>query len=148
MASTTVSDFVIWTKHIHGDEALVSRLIALRAGETVDLRIGGVIGTWRKMDDGKDGRPTPGLRPLGGAKDHWSRLYESRRGDVVGLELVPLVASGVAEEPRPFEPAPPSDKLVRTEEGRKAALESLLSQAGKGWRSDGPYGPREELYDR
>ena len=148
MASTTVSDVVIWTKHIHGDEALVARLVAMRAGETVELCIDNVTGTWRKMDNGKDGRPTPGLRPLGKAKAHWGRLYESRRGDVIGLDAVALVASGMAEETRPFEPAPPSGKLVRTEESRKRALESLLSQAGKGWRSDGPYGPREELYDR
>lgn len=148
MASTTVSDFVVWTRHIHGDEALVARLVALRAGETIELRIDSVAGTWRKMDDGKDGRSTPGLRPLGKAKDHWGQLYDSRRGDVVGLEAVTPAATGVAEDSRPFEPAPSSGKLVRTEEGRKRALESFLGLAGQGWRSDGRTVTRDDMHDR
>ncbi|MDP2258111.1 MAG: hypothetical protein Q8J89_00160 [Caulobacter sp.] len=148
MASTTVSDFVIWTKHIHGAEVLVEHVLALRAGETIDLRIDGVVGTWRKMDDGKDGRPTPGLRPLGLAKDHWARLYDSRRGEVVGLEAVEFAVAGVAEDSRPFEPAPSSGKLVRTEESRRRALESFLSLAGQGWRSDGRTRTRDDMHDR
>jgi len=148
MASTTVSDFVIWTKHIHDDEALASRLAALRAGETVELRIDGTAGTWRKMDDGRDGRPTPGLRPVGRARDHWRRLYESRRGEVVGLEAVAMAAHGVAEEPRRFEPAPAPGKLVRTEESRKRALESFLALAGQGWRSEGRTLTRDDMHDR
>lgn len=148
MASLTVADFVIWTRHIHGDEALVKRLVALRAGETVELSIDGVTGTWRKMDDGKDGRPTPGLRPLGMARDHWSRLYDSRRGDVVGLETLAPRATGTAEEPRPFEPAPPSRKLMRNDESRKRALESFLALAGQGWRSEDRTLTRDDMHDR
>lgn len=153
MATTTVSDFVIWTKHIHGDAGLVARLAAMKAGETLNLRVDGVPGTWRKMDDGKDGRPTPGLRPLGRAQDHWRALYKSRRGDLVALDLKDdelFEATGVSETGSVFEPARASaaPKLVRTEESRKAALEALLAQAGKGWRSDGRKMTRDEMNER
>jgi hypothetical protein len=62
MATTTVSDFVIWTKHIHGDPGLTARIHELWAGQTIELEVDGLTGTWRKMDDGSDGRPTPGIR--------------------------------------------------------------------------------------
>ncbi len=71
MATTTVSDYVIWTKHIHGDPELVSRVHDLWAGQTIELEVDGLRGTWRKMDDGSDGRPTPGLRPIGAAQVVW-----------------------------------------------------------------------------
>ena len=56
MATTTVSDYVIWAKHIHGDPELVARIHALWAGQTIELEVDGLRGTWRKMDDGADGR--------------------------------------------------------------------------------------------
>ena len=55
MASTTVSDYVIWAKHIHDDPELVARVLNMWAGETLQLEVDGVRGTWRKMDDGADG---------------------------------------------------------------------------------------------
>ena len=87
MARTTISDFVIWAKQIHDDEDIGQRIASLSAGQTIDLIVDGVRGVWRKMDDGKDGRPTRGIRPLGRAQEFWRTLYESRRGDVVSLEL-------------------------------------------------------------
>ena len=148
MASTTVSDYVIWAKHIHDDPELVSRVLAMWAGETIQLEVDGVRGTWRKMDDGADGRPTPGLRPVGSAQEVWRYLYKRRRGEVVSLKVVES-ASGVSEaseaERRERLIFPP---LGKTQEERDAALHALLNAWRHGYRSDGPYGPRDELYER
>ena len=53
-------------------------------GAVIRLEVDGVPGTWVKMDDGKDGRPTPGIRPVGSYRDQWHKLQE-RRGDIVSL---------------------------------------------------------------
>jgi hypothetical protein len=98
VARTTISDFVIWAKQIHDDEGIGQRIAALSAGQTIDLVVDGVRGVWRKMDDGKDGRPTRGVRPLGQTQAFWRTLYESRRGDVVTVEL-PAEEARSAREP-------------------------------------------------
>jgi hypothetical protein len=149
MASTTVSDYVIWAKHIHDDPELVQRVLAMWAGETIQLEVDGVRGTWRKMDDGADGRATPGIRPVGAAQEVWRYLFKRRRGDVVSL-IVLDEQHGVAEESLADRRArllfPP---LGKTEAERAAALDAFLAIGREGrWRSEGPYGPREELYDR
>jgi hypothetical protein len=148
MASTTVSDYVIWTRHIHDDPELKQRVLAMWAGATIELVVDGVRGTWRKMEDGADGRPTPGIRPIGGAQVAWHALFRQRRGGVVSLIEVDL-SSGVSEthgaERRAKLLFPP---LGKTEEERAAALAALLDAARLGYRSDRPYGPRDELYDR
>jgi hypothetical protein len=149
MASTTVSDYVIWAKHIHDDQELVQRILAMWAGETIQLEVDGVRGTWRKMDDGGDGRPTPGIRPVGAAQEVWRYLYKRRRGDVVSVKVIeanPGVSEASEAERREKLLFPP---LGKTEEERRAALEAFLAVGREGrWRSDGPYGPRDELYDR
>src|SRR3990167_4476369 len=137
MATTTVSDFVIWTKHIHGDAALVARLVELAAGDVLNLQVNGVEGAWRKMDDGKDGRPTPGLRPIGNAQNFWRTLYRTRRGQTVEIEIASPRTSGVSEDARAFLTA---EVVVRSETERSAALDAFLSLARQGWRSDTPYG--------
>ncbi len=138
MANVTVSDVTIWTKHIHGDPALTEAIAALAAGQTVRLKIDGVSGAWCKMANGKDGRPTRGIRPLGAASDHWQKLFKERRKDVVMIELEVRTERGAI----PIIPSPVSDAE------RQAAVESLLSFGGQGWKSDEPYGSRDELYDR
>ncbi|HEY2709394.1 MAG TPA: hypothetical protein VGI95_15195 [Caulobacteraceae bacterium] len=148
MATTTISDFVIWTKHIHGDPELTGRIHALWAGETIELEVDGVRGVWRKMDDGADGRTTPGIRPIGAMQVVWRSLYKRRRGEAVSLRA--LEARGGVSETAPDEARsrllfPP---LGKTEEERRAALRSFLDFAKLGYRSEGPYGPRDELYDR
>lgn len=148
MASTTVSDYVIWAKHIHDDPELAQRVLAMWAGETIQLEVDGVRGTWRKMDDGADGRPTPGIRPIGAAQEVWRYLYKRRRGEVV--TIMPVEASGgvsdSAEEmtrPRLLFP-----RLAKTEEERQAALERLLNGWRLGFSSDGRTMTRDEMHER
>lgn len=150
MATTTVTDFVIWTKHIHGDDGLTARIMGLRAGEVLTLEVDGVEGPWRKMDDGKDGRPTPGIRPLGRAQAFWRDLYKTRRGDVVSLEIYEAMGRGVEEQGAAFtgQLAATGRGVERTDESRKAALEAFLALAGQGWRSSGRIVTRDEMHER
>jgi hypothetical protein len=136
MAKTPVRDVVIWAKHIHGDGELLASLEALRGGDTIDLIVDGVRGVWRKMADGKDGRRTPGIRPIGAAQTFWKDLYASRRGDVVDVELAER--GGMVIYP----------PLGRTEEEREAALQRFLSFCREGHSSDGRTMTRDEMHER
>ena len=82
-----VRDHVLWTKHIRGDNALKAALNALSARSTIDLEVDGCRGTWQKMDDGRDGRPTPGINPLGSARLHWHDLFREKPGRAVTVTL-------------------------------------------------------------
>lgn len=139
MAQAAVRDVVIWAKHIHGPE-IRQRVAALRGGQTLDLIVDGVRGTWRKMEDGRDGRPTSGIRPIGRMQEFWRELYASRRGDVVPIALA-------EDEDRKFLPLSPP--LALTEEERLAALERLLHSARTStFSSEGRTWSREDAYDR
>jgi hypothetical protein len=145
MATTTVSNYVIWARHIHGDPQLVARIHELWAGQTIELAVDGVQGTWRKMDNGADQRPTAGVRPIGAARAAWRSLYKRRRGEAVTIrEMAAQAGVAEADRRRPLLFPP----LAKTEDERRAALERLLNGWRLGYRSDGSYGPREELYDR
>ena len=146
MATTTVSDYVIWTKHLHDDPVFAARVSAMRAGETIELDVDGVGGTWRKMDDGKDGRATPGLRPIGTAQDAWSDLFKHRRGQVVRLAVREL-SVGVAEGSAPVYRAGLA-VVRRTDAERQAALAALLDGARQGSRSEGRTLARDEMHER
>lgn len=87
MSVVEIRDHAIWIKHIHGNETLKDRLMELDAGELVTLNVHGYEGIWKKMDDGKDGRPTPGIKALGNAKVHWHDLQDSR-GEMVEINEV------------------------------------------------------------
>jgi len=142
MARTAVRDVVIWVKHIHGDD-VSQRVLGLRGGETLDLLVDGVAGSWRKMDDGRDGRPTTGIRPIGRMQDLWRELYANRRGDVVTLELSQANGDVVMERSNlTFAP------LARTEEARRSALEALLSLKDAGYRNTGAVITRDDMHDR
>jgi hypothetical protein len=150
MATTTISDFVIWARHIHGDARLAEAIVEMRAGGTIDLRVGGVAGTWRKMDDGKDGRATPGIRPLGKTQAFWRGLYKTRRGDVVTLEFEEGSASvGVTDVASPALVALAAERaLRRTDLERQVALHALLDGAAQGWRSEARTLTRDEMHER
>jgi hypothetical protein len=148
MASTTVSDYVIWAKHIHDDPDLVQRVLAMWAGETIQLEVDGVRGTWRKMDDGADGRPTPGMRPVGSAQEVWRYLYKRRRGEVVSLRVIepsPGVSEASEAERRERLIFPP---LGKTQEERDAALAALLDAWRQGYSSEGRTMTRDEMHER
>jgi hypothetical protein len=130
VAETAVKDVVIWVKHIHGADEVRQRIMALRGGETIELAVDGWRGPWVRMKDGRDGRPTPGIRPIGRTRAFWSELFASRRGDLVRLEL-PSASDG---PPRPA--------------GFREAARAALLRGLTGFRSDGPALPRDELHDR
>ncbi len=84
MSFVEVRDHALWAKHIHGNKELKEKILAMEAGDIIHLEVGGVRGVWVKMDDGKDGRPTPGLKGIGKAREHWHGLQE-QRGDIVTI---------------------------------------------------------------
>lgn len=141
-AQTEVRDYVIWSKHLHGDPALQARIETLAPAEVLDLEVDGVRGSWRKMDQGRDGRATPGIRPLGSAQAFWRDLYRSRRGDVVS---VALVSESLSARQRAAVILP---ALGKTAEERQASLDALLAFAGQGWMSDGTPFDRDEAHER
>lgn len=98
MARIEVRDSVMWLKHLRGNESLRSRLVDLGEGSRVELEVDSFRGTWEKMRDGRDGRPTPGLKPQGPARAHWQGLYERKRGSEV---TVSLVDEGTSPDVRP-----------------------------------------------
>jgi hypothetical protein len=86
MSIVEVRDHALWAKHIHGDEALRKKIIGLNQGSVIELVVDGWRGSWVKMDDGTDGRPTPGLKAIGTARQRWHEL-NSQRGALVSIEL-------------------------------------------------------------
>jgi len=56
--SIRIEDHTIWFKHVH-DPKLRERLAALHDDEVINLEADGVIGRWKRMRTGKDGRRTP-----------------------------------------------------------------------------------------
>ena len=82
MANVEIRDDAMWAKQIEGGKALADRITALSPGEIIELEVDGVVGRWEKMRNGKDGRPTPGIKPIGPMRKIWKR-FQSRRGEVV-----------------------------------------------------------------
>ena len=82
MGIVDVRDHALWAKHIHGNDPLKTEIAELRAGCLIDLEVDGFRGTWEKMADGADGRPTPGIKPLGPARKRWHELQDRRGGHV------------------------------------------------------------------
>ncbi len=83
-----IRDSVLWAKHIHGGPRIQETIESLDAGGLIELRVDGFRGMWEKMVDGKDGRPTPGIKPIGKARKHWHSLYADNRGDIVSIAFV------------------------------------------------------------
>jgi predicted nuclease with RNAse H fold len=81
-----VCDAVLWIKRISGNPALQRELLSMTAGSSVLLRVDGAVGEWVKMRDGKSGASTPGLRPIGQAKDRWRILFDKLRGAKVEIK--------------------------------------------------------------
>lgn len=88
MGTVKISDESIWLKHIEGDDALRTRIASMKADEELSLEIGGIVGRWQRMRDGRDGRPTLGIKPMAAMKDVWARWRRERTGTVVDIREV------------------------------------------------------------
>lgn len=141
MAATIIRDYCIWAKHLRGDAHLVEKILSMQPGEEIELSVDGIVGRWSKMAESSAGVPTPGLRPVAQMKAVWGALYRDRRGEEVVVDVV-RGGNGSSGGGALVEPPALKDPLER-----RAALQALFDMA-KGARSDGPYGPRDELYDR
>ena len=85
MAKVRVRDDAIWLKHIEDDPRLGKRILAMSAGDVVNLEVNGVVGPWQRMRDGRDGRPTLGIKPVAAMKDVWARLRREATGQIVEI---------------------------------------------------------------
>ncbi len=101
MASIRIEDTTIWLRHIE-DEPLRTRLGGLRDEDVVHLVTDGVVGRWRRMKTGSDGRPTLGIKPEGEMKAIWLDWYRKRRGEFIELSEVRLADDYLAEGSRLF----------------------------------------------
>jgi hypothetical protein len=81
------NDDAIWLKHVNADRNTVALLRQLRAGTKLKLEIEGVKGDWERMADGKDGRPTLGLKPVGKTVGFWKSM-KTRRGEYFEFRIV------------------------------------------------------------
>jgi hypothetical protein len=95
MAKITIRDNSIWLSHIEGDAPLRSRLERLKPGQAIDLEVAGVVGRWERMKPGRDGRPTPGIKPIEAMRDVWKKM-QARRGQLVELREVQTADSYLA----------------------------------------------------
>jgi hypothetical protein len=86
MAHLTIRDNAVWAKHIEGDPEIVRRILALPQNAPITLVIDERPVRFRKMRDGADGRPTPGIRPDPSFKSFWDAMQE-RRGETVSVRL-------------------------------------------------------------
>lgn len=145
MAQVEVRDHVLWIPHIHGNDHLKTRLTSLEPNQTVVLRVAGEEGVWRKMSAYRtSGNPTQGLSPVGPMRSRWGAIYrkfKSQGGGLVEIELVSDDGGSVpARVPPRWEQASQAE--------RDAAWEAFKARWHAGWRSERPYGPRDELYER
>jgi len=85
MSLVEIRDYALWTKHIYGNEDLKNELQDMKAGDIIELEIDGFRGMWSKMSDGKDGRPTPGIKAIGESRAHWHKLQD-KRGKLVSIK--------------------------------------------------------------
>ena len=83
-----VNDDAIWLKSIDADANLIALLGQLEQGTPVYLEIEGGQLRFEKMRDGRDGRPTPGLKPVGESRDVWKRFRDTRRGERLAFRVV------------------------------------------------------------
>lgn len=86
MVNMEIRDDVIWIKHLRDDDRLFSVVNTLEQNEKITLLVDGRPVGFRKMVDGKDGRPTPGLKADDSFKEFWKSL-QPRRGEFIRVGL-------------------------------------------------------------
>jgi hypothetical protein len=83
-----INDVVIWAKSVY-DPALQKFIIQAPQGKTMFLEIDGVAGNWIKMNDGRDGRPTNGIKPTTYTKNSsWAKIRAQKWGTLVSIRLL------------------------------------------------------------
>jgi hypothetical protein len=87
MATFLNNDDAIWLKNVNADPLTTAQLNQLAAGTRLKLEIEGVRGDWERMADGRDGRPTYGLKPVGETIRYWKSM-KSRRGEFLSFRIV------------------------------------------------------------
>jgi hypothetical protein len=152
MGLVVIKDDVIWFSHVSDDPPLLHRLMSLTDGEKIRLELDGIDGDWVRMAAGSDGRPTLGIKPCGVMSDVWKAYYRDRKGQTVRIK-----AAAAARPPR-AQLGEASAVFVRddakslfetaTQAERDAAFQALMDMGKLGYKSDGPYGSRDEIYDR
>lgn len=85
MSTLVIRDHAIWMKHL--PDFLQERVRQMEPGEVIRLEVDGIVGFWQRMDDGHDGRPTYGLKPVDAMRDVWHK-WQARRGDTVTIRPV------------------------------------------------------------
>ena len=81
------NDNAIWIKNVNADPDTLALLRQLKSGTRLKLEIEGRRGDWERMADGKDGRPTFGLKPVGSTIDFWKTMAK-RRGEHLEFKVV------------------------------------------------------------
>lgn len=84
-----ISGVAIWFKHVHAP-SLAKRLYGLQPEEEVTLEADGVVGQWRRMKTGKDGREVVGIRPVGAMKSVWGDWFKNRKGQRIEVREVAI----------------------------------------------------------
>lgn len=86
MSYITVRDDAIWARHVE-DPDVAARIRELLPNETLLLVVEGTPVRFAKMRDGKDGRPTQGVKPADEEARRFWHAMQSRRGERVRLSL-------------------------------------------------------------
>jgi hypothetical protein len=81
------NDDAIWLKNVNADSNTIAILRQIPAGTKLKLEVEGVRGDWQRMADGKDGRPTLGLKPVGKTLEFWKSM-KPRRGEHLEFKIV------------------------------------------------------------
>ena len=87
MGTILNNDDVIWLKYVNADSTTIALLRQLPASAKLKLDIEGFRGEWERMADGKDGRPTLGLKPVGKTLAFWKSM-KTRRGDYLEFKVI------------------------------------------------------------
>ncbi len=87
MATVLNNDDAIWLKNVNADPQTAALLAQLAGGARLKIEIEGVRGDWERMADGKDGRPTYGLKPVGETLRFW-KVMKNRRGEYLSFKIV------------------------------------------------------------
>ena len=95
MASFLNNDDAIWLKNVNADPHTLGLLRRMQAGTRLKLEIEGRLGDWERMADGRDGRPTFGLKPVSQTVEFWKSM-KSRRGEYLQFKILDVRDSYLA----------------------------------------------------